>query len=226
MGYHILLVEDQDEISQIVLKYLEKEGFTYKHAKNGIEALAYFHEAFFHLVLLDIMLPGIDGFDILSNIRTSSSVPVIMLTAKTHEDDRLKGFDSGADDYVLKPFSPRELMQRVKVLIKRVYGDDLEVVYQVGALELNTKKMKLVKDKKEIALTTAEFQVLKVLMMHKGQVLSREQLILDAFGNAYDGTDRNIDSHIKRIRQKIETDPKSPQYLHTKYGAGYVMEEV
>jgi DNA-binding response OmpR family regulator len=222
MKYNILIVEDQNEISSIVSKYLDREGYNNYVVKEGFEALEYFNNHECHLVLLDIMMPGIDGFEVLKEIRLVSEVPVIMLTAKQEEIDRLKGFDIGADDYVVKPFSARELMKRVKAILRRTYHNADEIVYSFKGLTLHTKSMKLYKNDKEVELTVVEFNLLFSLFKNKGQVLTREQLINLSFGNEYEGYDRNIDSYIKRIRQKIEDDPKRPELLITKYGAGYV----
>lgn len=222
MNYRILVVEDQNEISDIVAKYIKKEGYEVKVAENGFEALELFANQEFHLVLLDVMMPGINGFEVLKEIRKVSDVPVIMLTAKQEEIDRLKGFETGADDYVIKPFSPRELMKRIMVFLKRVYNETDEIVYQYKNLTLFTRGMKLTKNEEEIALTAAEYKLLFVLFKNKGQILTREQLIELAYGDDYEGYDRNIDSFIKRIRQKIEDEPKNPKILLTKYGAGYV----
>jgi DNA-binding response OmpR family regulator len=222
MIYHILVVEDQKEISDIVAKYIEKEGFKATVASNGFEALEFFGNQEYHLIILDIMLPGINGFDVLQEIRKQSDIPVMMLTARQDEVDRLKGFDIGADDYIVKPFSPRELVKRIHVFLKRIYNDKNEIIYQCGDLRLFTKTMKLLKAEKEISITTAEFNLLLALFKNKGQVLTREQLITLAYGDDYEGYDRNIDSYIKRVRQKIEDDPKKPKVLLTKYGAGYV----
>lgn len=222
MKHKILVVEDQKEISDVVSKYLLKEGHDYVVAKDGFEALEYFSRNDFHLVLLDIMMPGIDGFEVLEEIRKISDVPVIMLTAKQEEVDRLKGFDTGADDYVVKPFSARELMRRIKAIFKRVYNESDEIVYDCNGLSLHTKSMRLFRDGKEIHITAAEFNLIFVFFKNIGQVLSREQLIRLAYGSEYEGYDRNIDTYIKRIRQKIESDPKKPSLLVTKYGAGYV----
>jgi len=220
--YSILVAEDNKDISKIVIKYLESEGYETKLAENGLEALEWFNSKEFHLVLLDIMMPGLDGFQVLEEIRKISNVPIILLTAKNEEVDRLKGFDIGADDYVVKPFSPRELMHRVKVLLKRVYNDVTDtVVYD--KLELHLKSMKLFKDKQEIILTTAEFLLLKTFIRSQGHVLTRDQLIELSFGDDYEGYDRNIDSYIKRLRQKIEDNPKKPNYIQTKYGSGYIL---
>lgn len=222
MVYQILVVEDQKEISDILMKYIAKEGYGVAVASNGFEALELFGNQEFHLVLLDIMMPGINGFEVLKEIRKISDVPVIMLTAKQEEVDRLKGFETGADDYVIKPFSPRELMKRIRVFIKRIYNEADEIVYIFRDLKLYTKGMKLVKNNNEIVLTAAEYKLLFVLFKNKGQILTREQLIELAYGSDYEGYDRNIDSFIKRIRQKIEDDPKNPKILITKYGAGYI----
>ena len=222
MQHNILVVEDQNEISTIVAKYLQNEGYLSTVAKNGFEALEYFNGSEYHLIILDIMMPGIDGFEVLKEIRKISDVPVIMLTAKQEEVDRIKGFDIGADDYVVKPFSARELMRRVKAILKRTYQESDEIVYSIDDLKLYAKSMKLYKGNKEVELTSVEFKLLFTLFRNKGQVLSRDQLIELAFGTEYEGYDRNIDSYIKRIRQKIEDEPKKPRLLTTKYGAGYV----
>lgn len=222
MSYRILIVEDQAEIRDVVTKYLDKEGYQVLAAEDGFEALTMFGNNTIHLVLLDIMMPGIDGFEVLREMRQISDVPVIMLTAMQEEADRVKGFMTGADDYVVKPFSTKELMLRVGRLIKRIYDDEEEIVFQYKDLKLHTSSMKLFKNSEEICLTTAEYSLLHAFFRHQGQVLSREQLIEQAFGHGYEGYDRNVDSYIKRIRQKIEKDPAHPQILTTKYGAGYV----
>jgi DNA-binding response OmpR family regulator len=222
MRYNILVVEDQKDISDIVSKYLVKEGYSAYIANNGFEALECFNQHEFHLVLLDVMMPGINGFEVLKELRKISDVPVIMLTAKQEEVDRIKGFDIGADDYVVKPFSPRELMKRINVFLKRIYHETDEIKYNFKDLSLQTKSMKLIKGDKEVSITAAEYKLLFVLFKNKGQVLTREQLITLAYGDDYEGYDRNVDSYIKRIRQKIEDNPKRPEILITKYGAGYV----
>lgn len=192
MVYRILVVEDQKEISDIVSKYLAKEGYGVYVANNGFEALDCFNKQEFHLVLLDIMMPGISGFEVLKEIRKISEIPVIMLTAKQEEIDRLKGFEIGADDYVIKPFSPRELMKRIQVFLKRIYHESDEMIYTFGDLRLHAKSMKLLKGEKEIPITTAEYRLLFVLFNHKGQVLTREQIINLAYGDDYEGYDRNM----------------------------------
>jgi DNA-binding response OmpR family regulator len=220
--FRILVVEDESEISSIVMKYIEKSGYECRLAENGFEALELFSAQHFHLIILDVMMPGIDGFEVLARIREISEVPIIMLTAKQEEVDRIKGFEEGADDYVIKPFSPRELISRIKVFLKRIYNYGDEMILTSGQLRLFTSSMKLFQGEEEIELTSTEFKLLHVLMRNMNQVLTREQLIELAFGIDYEGFNRSIDTYIKRIRQKIEPDPKHPLYLKTKYGLGYV----
>lgn len=219
----ILVVEDHVEISRVVIKYLEQEGYQVDLAENGIEALEIFEEQDFQLVLLDVMMPGLNGFEVLQAMRKTSEVPVIIITAKQDESDRLYGFDLGADDYVVKPFSPRELMRRVKAILKRSSptSDGVDIL-EYEAIKLYLTAMKLMTEQGEIELTSAEFLLMKTFMEHVGQVLTREQLIQNSFGESYEGFDRNIDSYIKRLRQKVEVDSRHPVYIRTKYGFGYI----
>lgn len=222
MKHRILLVEDQKEIRDVVLKYLQHEGYDCTIAKDGFEAMELFNDNNYHLILLDVMMPGIDGFEVLKEVRTISDIPVIMLTARQEEVDRLKGFDYGADDYVVKPFSPRELIRRIKALLKRVYRESEDKALEYENLRLNLDSQKLYKGEDEIDITAVEFEVLRVFFNNIGHVLSREQIIQKAFGHNYEGYDRNVDTYIKRIRQKIEADPRHPEYIKTKYRAGYI----
>ena len=225
MKYKILIIEDESQIRDVVGKYLKKEGYEIYLAENGIEGLATFSKFSPHLVVLDVMMPGISGFDVLKEVRLFSEVPVIMLTAKQTENDRIEGFDLGADDYVPKPFSPKELVRRANAVIKRVYSAKRESLLLVaGDFVLDTAKQKLFKKDKEIEITSKEFEILKVFLANEKVVLSRNQLIEKAFGYDYDGFDRNVDTYIKNIRQKIEEDSRNPKYLKTKYGAGYIFE--
>ncbi len=218
----ILVVEDQKSISDVVSKYIENEGYECDVASNGIEALELFGQSKYDMIVLDVMMPGIDGFEVLENIRQFSNVPVIMLTARLDESDKIRGFDLGADDYVIKPFSARELMRRIHAVLKRVNptaGASQLLVYK--NIKLDQKAMTAYKDGEAIDLTTAEYKLLLTFLKHTGQVLTREQIIEQAYGEAYEGYDRSVDSYIKRLRQKIENDPKNPELLVTKYGAGY-----
>lgn len=220
--YKILVVEDNETISRVVMKYLKIEGFECDLVKTGLEALELFSQRHYHLIILDVMMPGIDGFDVLEQIREISNVPIIMLTAKKSEVDRLKGFGLGADDYVIKPFSPKELMSRVNVFLTRVYGSSDELIETYGPFKLILDSLKCYKNNIEIELTTAEFNILATFIKNKNIVLTREQLINQIYGYDYEGIDRNIDGFIKRLRKKIEDDPKNPIFLKTKYGKGYV----
>ena len=221
--FKIMIIEDEKEIRDIVGKYLEKEGYTVRLAGDGFEGLHIFNEFSPHLVVLDVMMPGISGFDVLKEIRMLSEVPVIMLTAKHQEMDRIKGFDLGADDYVTKPFSSRELVKRVNAVLRRSYKHLFQHEQLLfGPFRLNTSDQLLYKSDILIHLTTKEFQIMEVFFHNIGLLLTRDQLIEKAFGELYDGYDRAIDTQIKKIRQKIESDTKNPVFLKTKYGAGYI----
>lgn len=226
MNYtNILLVEDEKNISDVIKAYLIKEEFNVFLANDGEIALNSFNNNDIHLIILDLMIPKVSGEEVCKKIRSVSNVPIIMLTAKTHEDDRIEGLSIGADDYVLKPFSPRELIGRVKALLRRSYPNSRpsaeKLSFNNGDLEIEVDKMTVRKNNENISFTTNEFKILLALVSNPNHVLSRDQLIEFSLGHEYEGFDRTIDTHIKNIRQKIETNPKSPEYIHTVYGAGY-----
>jgi len=223
----ILLVEDEKNISDVVKAYLEKENYKVIRAFNGQEALELFNLHEPDLIILDLMLPKISGEEVCSMIRSTSHVPIIMLTAKSHEDDKIEGLTIGADDYLVKPFSPRELVSRVKALLRRAYRDSSPLAEKLvfpGGLTIFVDKFTVYKNKVDLDLTTNEFKVLLALASNPKIVFSRDQLLDKAFGYDYDGFQRTIDTHIKNIRQKIEDDPKKPSYIITVYGAGYKFE--
>lgn len=221
----ILIVEDEKNITDVIEAYLIKEDFDIITAEDGEMALKIFEKEEIHLIILDLMLPKLSGEKVCSIIRTTSDLPIIMLTAKVDEDNKIEGLSIGADDYVTKPFSPRELVGRVKALLRRSYRDSgplaEKLIFNNGDLEIEIDKMIVRKNGLNIYLTPNEFKVLVALLTNPGQVFSREQLIEMSFGFDYNGFDRTIDTHIKNIRQKIEDNPKKPIYIITVYGAGY-----
>ncbi|WP_353093485.1 response regulator transcription factor [Tissierella praeacuta] len=229
MNYtNILLVEDEKNISDVINAYLSREKFKVFLAYDGEAALNLFSNNDIHLIILDLMIPKISGEEVCKRVRSISDVPIIMLTAKTHEDDRIEGLSIGADDYVLKPFSPRELISRVKALLRRAYPNSRpsaeKLSFNNGDLEIEVDKMIVKKNSENINLTTNEFKILLALISNINHVLSRDQLIELSLGFGYEGFDRTIDTHIKNIRQKIENTPRFPEYIHTVYGAGYKFE--
>lgn len=223
--FKILVVDDEQTIIDVVKAYLEKENFEVITALDGETALNITNSETIHLMILDLMLPKLSGEEVCSRIRATSNLPIIMLTAKVDEDERIEGISIGADDYLTKPFSVRELVVRVRALLRRTYRDITPMadilVYNNGDLEIDIKKVIVKKQDKIVNLTTNEFKVLTVLLTNPGQVFSREQLVEKAFGMDYEGFDRTVDTYIKNIRQKIEDNPKEPRYVITVYGLGY-----
>ena len=221
----ILVVDDEQKVLSVIEAYLIKEGFEVLTASDGEEALNIFKNEQIHLIILDLMLPKISGEQVCNKIRATSSVPIIMLTAKAEEDNKIDGLAIGADDYITKPFSNRELVGRVKAIIRRTYRDTNPLaqllIINNGDLEIDIEKMIIKRQGTPILLTTNEFKILVALLTNPGQIFSREQLVNKAFGIDYDGFDRTIDTHIKNIRQKIEDDPKKPRYIISVYGMGY-----
>lgn len=228
MNYNILVVEDEKNILDVIQAYLEKEGYNVITATDGEKALELFNTMDIHLIILDLMIPKISGEDVCKTIRNTSDVPIIMVTAKADEEFKIEGLHIGADDYVTKPFSPRELVSRVKALLRRSYKGSKPLAgmlsYNNNDLVIDVDKMVVKKNDINTNPTTIEFKVLLALVSNPSQVLSREQLIELALGNEYEGYDRTIDTHIKNLRQKIEEDPKNPKYILTVYGAGYKFE--
>ncbi|WP_334293007.1 response regulator transcription factor [Paramaledivibacter caminithermalis] len=223
--FKILVIEDEVKILNVIEAYLEKEGYEVYKAIDGTQGLNIFKDISPHLVILDLMLPGMSGENICKNIRSTSDIPIIMLTAKTNEKSKIEGFSLGADDYVTKPFSPRELIERVRVILRRSYRDkgplsDI-ISFNNDELRIDIKKHEVTKNKKLVILTPNEYRILLILASNPGQIFSREQLVENVFGIDYDGFDRTIDTHIKNIRQKIEDNPKTPKYILTIYGMGY-----
>jgi len=218
-GRDILVVEDEAKIAEIVRAYLEREGFRVTVAEDGEKALSTLKQGF-DLIILDLMLPDIGGEEICRTIREDSDIPIIMLTAKSDEEDRIKGLGIGADDYVVKPFSPRELVARVKALLRRAHGKKA-YSFNNGDLIVDVSRFRVEKAGTEVVLTSTEFKLLRYLAEHPGQIFSRLQLVNMVLGYDFEGYDRTIDAHIKNIRHKIEDDPRNPSYIKTIYGVGY-----
>ena len=217
----ILIIEDEPKIANVVKSYLEREGFVASIAETGEKALRLIKESY-DLIILDLMLPDIDGESICTAIREISDIPIMMLTAKSSEDDRVKGLGIGADDYIVKPFSARELVARVKAHLRRTKkNDDRILSFNRSLLKIDTQSMEVIKGGRRIALTHTEFKMLVTLSERPQHVFSRSQLVNIVQGFDFEGYDRVIDAHMKNIRHKIEDDPQKPVFIKTVYGAGY-----
>lgn len=218
----ILIVEDDRKTSASIEMYLRHEGYETDIAPTGDDGLARAKRARPDLVILDLMLPGMNGLEVCRALRSQSAVPIIMLTARSTEEDKLRGLDLGADDYLTKPFSPRELMARVRAVLRRMEPADEPVETIVaGDLVLDPSSREAVVRGESIALTAAEFRILETLARAPGRVFTREDLMQRSFGESYDGLDRTIDVHIKNIRRKIEDDRANPTHIVTVFGVGY-----
>ncbi|SNX52683.1 response regulator transcription factor [Thermoanaerobacterium sp. RBIITD] len=224
----ILVVDDEKKILDVVKSYLEHEGFTIITETDGANALNIFKKENPDLVILDLMLPGLSGEEICERIRNISKVPILMLTAKVEEEDKVNGFSIGADDYLTKPFSPRELVMRVKAILRRAKDEiPLKDVFSFNNNDLiiNTRSHEVKKKDELINLTPNEYKLLMVLIQNPNKAFTRDELVTKVMGYDYEGYDRTIDAHIKNLRQKIEDDTKNPVYIKTVYGIGYKFGE-
>lgn len=224
--YKILVVDDELPIADILKFSLEKEGYQIVLAHDGQEAVDKASAEKPDLILLDIMLPKKDGFKVCQEVRTFSDVPIIMLTARDTEIDKVLGLEIGADDYVTKPFSNRELMARVKANLRRQSNEpkaDAKPKWTVGDLVIDTATYEVTKHSKSLDLTHREFELLVHLIKHRGTVLTREQLLQEVWGYDYFGDVRTVDVTIRRLREKIEDDPSNPEYILTRRGVGYTL---
>lgn len=222
MAQTILVVDDEVRIVKLVRDYLERAGLDVLVAHDGETALTLARTEQPDLIVLDLMLPGVDGLDVCRRLRQESGVPIIMLTARVEEADRIVGLELGADDYVTKPFSPRELVARVRATLRRVNGQlEPATVLRAGDVELDTAALTAVVAGTPVDLTPTEFQLLATLARQPGRIFSREQLLQAIHGVAFDGYDRSMDSHVKNLRRKIEPNPRQPRYVQTVYGVGY-----
>lgn len=219
---NILIIEDEESVANVIKAYLEKDKYNVIVCNSGIKALEVFKKIDFQLVILDLMLPDMDGEEICKIIRRTSNVYIFMLTSKASLNDRIIGLDIGADEYLVKPFSPRELTARVNALFRRInVSNKTSDTFNDGNLIIDYDKRRVELKGKEISFTQSEFDILYTLLINKGKVLSREQLIESVFGIDFDGYDRTIDVHIKNIRKKIEEDTKKPKYIMTVTKVGY-----
>lgn len=222
MTQKILVVDDEMEIVRLVRAYLERAGFSVVTASEGRQALAVFRHERPNLVVLDLNLPGMDGLDVCRALRRDSDVPIIMLTARLEETDRLIGLELGADDYIVKPFSPREVVARVRTVLRRAEGTPVRPeVVSAGGVHLDLSQRMASLNEHPLELTTMEFDLLALLIEHPGQVFTRLQLLERAQGTAYEGYERTIDVHIKNLRKKLGDDSQDPRFIETVRGIGY-----
>ena len=221
----IVVIDDEASVQDVVRGYLEKDGYLVYVAGNGHDGLAVAERTKPGLVVLDLMLPDVPGEEICREIRSRSDVPILMLTAKASEDERVDGLALGADDYLTKPFSPRELVARVRAILRRTQGTETPLVeilsFDGGALEIDTVQHEVRRNGELVELTPNEYKLLLTLARYPGRVYSRFELINHVQGYEYEGYERTIDAHVKNLRKKIESDPKHPRYVETVFGAGY-----
>jgi len=225
-GETILVVDDEAKIVKTVRAYLENAGFRVATAGGGQAALTAFRHERPALVVLDLGLPGIDGLDVARTLRKESSVPIIMLTARVEETDRLIGLELGADDYVTKPFSPRELVARVRAVLRRAGGEREQAPPPIvaGEIAIDLERRQVVVGGRAVELTPTEFELMTLLARHPGRVFTRLELLDRVQGYAFEGYERTVDAHVKNLRHKIEPDPKRPRYVVTVFGVGYKLE--
>ncbi|MCM3142581.1 response regulator transcription factor [Brevibacillus sp. MER 51] len=222
----ILLVDDEPQILEILSSYLQKEGYHVLTAQTGKEAVEMATTISLTCIILDLMLPDLSGEEVCVQIRKESRVPILMLTAKSGEADRIRGLTIGADDYLIKPFSPRELVARVRAVMRRA-GDysTLSDFVEVGDLTISMNEKRVMRKGVALEVTPNEYRLLTTLVRYPGRTWGREELVREVMGFDFDGYDRTIDTHIKNLRQKIEADPKQPEYIKTVYGLGYRFDD-
>jgi len=223
----ILVVDDDRKIVDLIRLYLEKDGYRVLVAYDGRQALELAHQREPDLVVLDLMLPEVSGLDVCRTLRAETNVPIIMLTARTTEEDKLLGLDLGADDYVTKPFSPRELLARVRAVLRRAGEKDEEqpAEARVGELLVDFRRHQVRVGGRSVSATPTEFRLLETLIRDPGRVFSRLELVARVYGPDYEGLERTVDEHVLNLRKKIESDPKKPNYILTVFGVGYKLNE-
>ncbi|MDP4144667.1 MAG: response regulator transcription factor [Bacillota bacterium] len=223
-GEKILIVDDEEHILELIKFNLENNGYKVICADNGVDALRMAKQEVPQLVLLDLMLPGMDGYDVCREIRRDSNIaniPVIMITAKCEELDKILGLELGSDDYITKPFSVRELLARVKAILRRTKVQYMDSSYSFGQVTIDFQKHEVSKAGEKVELTLKEFELLQILIKNKGRVMTRDFLLDKIWGYEYIGETRTVDVHIRHLRQKIEDDDKNPKYIETIRGIGY-----
>jgi len=223
-GEKILVVDDEENIQELIKYNLEKSGFIVICTGNGIDAVKIVKQQFPQLMLLDLMLPGMDGLDVCKEIRKDSvmsNMPIIMITAKEEDIDKIIGLELGADDYITKPFSVRELIARIKAMLRRTNMQLVGKTFNIGNLAIDFGNHEVIKNELKIELTLKEFELLEILIRNKGRVITRDFLLDKIWGYEYLGQTRTVDVHIRHLRQKIEEDDKNPAYIQTIRGIGY-----
>ncbi|TYP58819.1 response regulator transcription factor [Thermosediminibacter litoriperuensis] len=221
-GYRILVVDDEVKLLNLIKNYLEKEGFDVTIADSGGEALKLLETQKFDLAVLDIMMPEVTGFDILRNIREKIKIPVIFLTARAEEQDKLLGLELGGDDYITKPFSLRELAARIRAVLRRVKpAGAANTILEYGGIKLDLNEKTAFLNGRPLSLTPTEFRILAILMANPGTVVSRLRILEEVLGGYYEGYERTLDTHISNLRKKLGDNPSNPCYIKTVYGAGY-----
>jgi len=222
MEAKILIVDDEKNIVELIKFHLKKENYRVIEAYKGKDALDLYRKEKPDLIILDVMLPDMGGFEVCKTIRKESRIPIIMLTAKGEEIDKILGFELGADDYITKPFSPRELLARIKAVLKRTRTSNIDTnQIQVGPFKINVNKREIYKNDKLLELKPKEFDLLKLFITNPGRVFTRQYLLEQIWGYDYLGDTRTVDVHIRRLRQKIEDNDKNATYIKTVHGVGY-----
>jgi DNA-binding response OmpR family regulator len=225
MSARVLVVDDEPSVQAVARAYLEREGFTVDSATDGLAALAAVDREPPDLIVLDLMLPGASGEQVAARVRARSDVPILMLTAKASEEERLRGFAAGADDYLVKPFSPRELVARVRAILRRSREGgappSARTTLDDGRLRIDELRHEVRVDDRPVGLTPTEFRLLVTLASYPGRVYSRFELIERIQGSDFEGDERTIDAHVKNLRRKLEPDPAAPRYVQTVHGVGY-----
>ena len=221
----VVVIDDELSVQEVVRAYLERDGYLVYVAGSGREGLALAERTKPGLLVLDLMLPDVTGEEVAREVRSRSDVPILMLTAKASEDERVDGLALGADDYLIKPFSPRELVARVRAILRRSQGSEVPLVevlsFDDGALEIDTVQHEVRRDGEMVELTPNEYKLLVTLARYPGRVYSRFELINHVQGYEYEGYERTIDAHVKNLRKKVEPDPRHPRYVETVFGVGY-----